>query len=132
MNYPSDVTDAQWDLIKDHFNTGNYGKSRKHSHKALVNAVFYIVKTGCQWRFLPKEFPPYSTVHSFYWRAKKKGIWEKMMRDLVEKGRLKMGRAAVPSYSLIDSQSVKTTSASQERGIDGGKKDKRPQASHRH
>jgi transposase len=51
MNYPSDVTDAQWDLIKDHFNTGNYGTSRKYSPRALVNAVFYIVKTGCQWRF---------------------------------------------------------------------------------
>lgn len=66
MNYLSDVTDAQWDLIKDHFNTGNYGKSRKHSHKALVNAVFYIVKTGCQWRFLPKEFPPYSTPYTVF------------------------------------------------------------------
>jgi len=125
MNYPSDVTDAQWDVIKDHFNTGNYGKSRKHSHRELVNAVFYIVKTGCQWRFLPKDFPPYSTVHSFYWRAKKKGIWERMMRDLVEKSRIRMGRTPDPSYSLIDSQSVKTTGKAKEKGIDGGKKDKR-------
>jgi putative transposase len=124
MSYPSDLTDRQWDLIKDHFDTGNYGKSRKYRHRDLVNAVFYLIKTGCQWRFLPQDFPPYSTVHSFYWRAKQKGIWEKMMKDLVKKSRIGMGRAPVPSYSLIDSQSVKTTGACESRGIDGGKKDK--------
>ena len=58
MNYPSDLTDIQWDLIKDHFNTVNYGKSRKHSPREVVNALFYIVKTRCQSRFLPKDFPP--------------------------------------------------------------------------
>lgn len=125
MAYPSDLTDAQWDIIKPHFDTKNYGKSRKHSQRDCVNAIFYIIKTGCQWRFLPKDFPPYSTVHSFYWRAKEKGIWEKMMRDLVEKSRMTMGRTSNPSYSLIDSQSVKTTSAAEKRGIDGGKKGKR-------
>jgi putative transposase len=130
MTYPSDVTDAQWDLIKKHFETGNYGKSRKHSHRELVNAVFYITKTGCQWRFLPRDFPPYSTVHSFYWRAKQKGIWERMMKDLVKKSRIKMGRSAEPSYSLIDSQSVKTTGKAIDRGIDGGKKDKGTQTPH--
>jgi transposase len=123
MTYPSDLTDAQWELIRAHFDTGNYGKSRKYSQRTLVNAIFYIIKTGCQWRFLPKDFPPYSTVHSFYWRAKKKGIWEKMMRGLVEKSRIHMGRNPEPSYSLIDSQSIKTTDKAEDRGIDGGKKD---------
>lgn len=122
MAYASDLTDAQWDLIKDHFDTGNYGKSRKHDQRTLVNGVFYITKTGCQWHFLPSDFPPYKTVYSFYKRAKDKGIWEKMMKDLVQKSRLKMGRTPDPSYSLIDSQSVKTTGKAQERGIDGGKK----------
>ena len=125
MNYPSDLTDTQWEMIKDHFSTGNYGKSRSHSQRDLINAVFYIIKTGCQWRMLPRDFPPYSTVHSFYWRAKKKGIWERMMKDLVQKSRLKMGRNPDPTYSLIDSQSVKTTDKAVDRGIDGGKKDKR-------
>ena len=124
MTYPSDLTDAQWEIIKPHFDTKNYGKSRKHSQRDCVNAIFYIIKTGCQWRFLPKDFPPYSTVHSFYWRAKQKGIWENMMRDLVKKCRMAIGRNTDPSNSLIDSQSVKTTSASEKRGIDGGKKDK--------
>lgn len=126
MAYPSDLTDKQWELIKEHFSTGNYGKSRKHRQKDLINGVLYVIKTGCQWRFLPKEYPPWKTVYSFYKRAKDKGIWEKMMRDLVKKSRIKMGRNPDPSYSLIDSQSAKTTDKAQERGIDGGKKGKRP------
>ena len=125
MIYSSDLTDRQWSSIQKHFSTGNYGKSRRHSQKHLVSAVFYVVKTGCQWHLLPKDYPPYKTVYSFYKRAKDKGIWDKMMRDLVKKSRLKMGRKAQPSYSLIDSQSVKTTGNAFDRGIDGGKKDKR-------
>ena len=126
MSYPSDLTDEQWEMIKNHFNTGNYGKSRRYSQRDLINAVFYITKTGCQWRMLPRDFPPYSTVHSFYWRARKKRIWKNMLADLVKKSRIKMGRNPDPSYSLIDSQSVKTTSKAVERGIDGGKKDQGP------
>ena len=57
MVYPSDLTNKRWKLIEDHFSTGNYGKSRKYSKRVLVNAVFYVIKTGCQWRFLPKEYP---------------------------------------------------------------------------
>jgi putative transposase len=125
MSYPSDLTEEQWELIKQHFDNGNYGKGRIHSQKSLVDGVLYIIKTGCQWSFLPKDFPPYKTVYSFYKRAKDKGIWERMMNDLVEKSRLKMGRTAQPSYSIIDSQSVKTTSNAVERGIDGGKKNQR-------
>ena len=125
MTYPSDLNNEQWELIKDHFSTGNYGKSRKYSQRLLVNGVFYVIKTGCQWRFLPKEYPPWKTVYSFYKRAKDRGWWEKMMRDLVQKSRIKMERKPDPSYSLIDSQSVKTTDKAQERGIDGGKKGKR-------
>ena len=122
MSYPSNLNKGQWDLIKHHFDTGKYGTVRKHDRHSLVNAVFYITKTGCQWRFLPLEYPPWKAVYSFYKRAKDKGIWEKMMKDLIEKSRIKMGQNALPTYSLIDSQSVKTTSASKNRGIDGGKK----------
>ena len=125
MIYPSDLTDEQWDLIKVHFDTGNYGKSRKHDQKTLVNAVFYVVKTGCQWRFLPKEYPYWKTVYSFYKRSKERGIWEKVMKDLVAQSRFKMGRNTLPSYSLIDSQSVKTTGKAKDKGIDGGKKGQR-------
>jgi putative transposase len=125
MGYPSDLTDKEWVLIEHHFVAGSYGKRRKHPIKILINAVFYLTKTGCQWRQLPENFPPWPTVHSFYHRAKKRGLWEKILRDLVSKSRKAMGRNGSPSYSLIDSQSVKTTGKGEARGIDGGKKNKR-------
>ena len=130
MSYPTDLSDREWELIERYFDTGNYGKSRKHSRRVLMNAVLYVIKTGCQWRFLPKDYPAWETVYSYYRRAKDKGIWEKMMNGLVEKDRIRMGRNANPSYGLIDSQSVKTVGPAKERGIDGGKKDKRQKTSH--
>ena len=78
MVYPSDLKDKEWQLIEHHFDSGNYGNRSKHKKRDLVNAVFYIVKSGCQWRMLPANFPPYSTVHSFYRRCRLKGIWERI------------------------------------------------------
>ena len=86
----------------------------KWSKRELTNAVLYLVNTGCKWRQLPHDFLPYSTVHSFYRRARINGL----------KTRINSGRKESPSYAIIDSQSVKTTLASEERGIDGGKKQK--------
>jgi transposase len=126
MSYPTDLTDTQYAIIECHFHYGKYGKTRKHSLRVMINAVFYLIKSGCQWRMLPTSFPPWSSVHSFYYRAKHKGIWQKMMDDLVKLSREKMGRNAGPTYSLIDSQSTKTTGAAEHRGIDGGKKNQRP------
>ena len=130
MRYQSDLTDDQWELIKDYFSVGKYGNRRKHLIRDLVNAIFYIIKSGCQWRMLPKDFPSFSTVFSFYSRCKARGIWEKIMDDLVKKDRLRSGRNASPSFGIIDSQSVKTTGASENRGIDGGKKNQRPKTSY--
>jgi transposase len=124
MSYPSDVTDVQWALIEGFFAVGNYGKKHKYAKRELTNAVFYVIKTGCQWRYLPKEYPPWKSVYSFYMRAKHRGIWEEIMNMLVTKDRVAMGREVHPTYSLIDSQSVKTTDKAVARGIDGGKKDK--------
>ena len=125
MGYQTDLKDGEWELIKHHFNFGKYGNRSIHDKRSLVNAVLYLVKTGCQWRMLPKDFPPYSTVHSFYRRCRVKGIWEKIMQELVKTVREKFNRSSEPTYSIIDSQSVKTTSASEKRGIDGGKKNQR-------
>ena len=119
MGYKTDLTDAQWDLIKHHFKGS---RKRKHEKRLLMNAVLYLNKTGCQWRMLPNDFPPHQTVHSFYGRARIKGIWKAIMDDLVKKARVQAKRSETPTYSIIDSQSVKTTYPSEQRGIDGGKK----------
>jgi len=119
--YPSDLTDAQWEKIAVFFPMGNKGEIHKRS---LVEAVFYLVDNDCKWRALPHDFPKWSTVKSFYYRAVETGTWEKAMQYLVKETRKKAGRNENPSYGLIDSQSVKTIYASDERGIDGGKKQK--------
>jgi putative transposase len=120
-NYPSDVTDAQWDEIEEFFPQGPNSEYHKRS---LVNAVFYLVDNGCKWRALPHDFPPWQTVWSFYRRAKINGTWSAAQNALVELTRVKSGKDPSPTYALIDSQSVKTVYASEERGIDGGKKRK--------
>jgi len=118
-NYPSDLTDEQWSQIENFFPAGN--KSEWHK-RSLVNAVLYITKTGVQWEYLPHDYPPYNTVWSFFRRARESGLWERIMDALVKKTRVKAGREESPTYGIIDSQSAKTVAASEERGIDGGKK----------
>jgi putative transposase len=132
MGYPTDLNDRQWAFIEPIFKNaaGNYGNRSKWDKRLLVNAVRYLNKTGCQWYLLPKEFPPYTTVSSFFHRAKVNGIWEKINRALVEADRVQKDRTPEPSYSYIDSQSAKTTGAAEERGYDGGKKNKGTQAAH--
>ena len=119
--YASDLTDAQWKEIEP-----LYAGLRKYvwEKRELTNAVLYFVKTGCQWRHLPHDFPPYATVHSFYRRARLSGLWDEILQHLVAKTREDAGRKAEPTYGIIDSQSVKTVVASEDRGIDGGKKRK--------
>jgi transposase len=85
-NYDSDLTDAEWEKIAEYFPLWN---SSDHHKRSLINAVFYIDKTGCQWRYLPKDYPPYGTVWSFYRRARESGLWEKIMDILVRLTRKK-------------------------------------------
>lgn len=120
-NYPSDLTDTQWGQIAEYF---PQGPNSEHHKRSLVDAVLYLVSNGCKWRSLPHDNPPYSTVHSFYRRARISGVWEKVQQAVVEKTRTAAGKAPSPSYGIVDSQSVKTIYASDERGIDGGKKQK--------
>ena len=126
--YASDLTDRQWSLIAALFPPA--GNKSKWEKRELVNAVLYLVENGCKWRNLPHDFPPHTTVSNFYYAAIRSGLWEKILAALVEKTRVNAGREAAPSYGIIDSQSVKTTGAAEERGIDGGK-NKRPKATYR-
>jgi len=124
MSYPTDLNDAQWAFLEPIFKSavGKYGNRAFWDKRVLVNAVLYLNKAGCQWNMLPKDFPPYTTVSSFYHRAKANGIWELVTKALVKADRQEKGRSSEPSYAIIYSQSTKTTGASDERGIDGGKK----------
>ena len=128
-NYPSDLSEREWEEIAEYF---PQGPNSEHHKRSLINAVLYMVDNGCKWRALPHDFPPYSTVHSFYRRARLSGLWEKVLTAVVEKTRVKAGRNSTPSYGIIDSQSVKTIYASEDRGIDGGGKKRECSPKHRY
>ena len=120
--YTSDMTDSQWEIIKEILKEESYRCIEEKREQ--VNAVLYLVKTGCQWRNLPIDFPKWKTVYSFYRRACLNGTWIKIQRALVKKVRTRAGKEAKPSYALIDSQSTKTASCNEGVGYDGGKKQK--------
>ena len=126
MGYPSDLRDQDWALIEHHFSVGKYGNRAIHGRRSLVNGILYVVKTGCQWRMLPKDFPPWKTVYGYFRRLSVLGIWERVLADLVKIKRLKSGRHEHPSLLIIDAQSVKTSGKGEQRGFDRGKKNQRP------
>ena len=126
--YETDLTDEQWEVIAPLFSNMRKYKWEK---RELVNAVLYLVKTGCQWRNLPHDFPPVFTVHSFYRRARLSGLWDRILEHLAKITRQKASLSEMPTQALIDSQCVKTTGAVEQKGFDIGKNE-RSKTANRH
>ena len=111
--YPSDLTDAQWAKLKPLLEdpVGNRhagGRPRKYTLRRVTDAVLYVVKTGCQWRQMPVDFPPWQTVYQQFRTWRLRGTWERVTKSLREQGRKAGGRSPTPTVAIIDSQSAKT------------------------
>eukprot|EP01035_Chromulina_nebulosa_P003793 gene3793-5186_t len=105
-DYPSNLSDSQWQIIKEYLKTE---RKRKHDLREILNAILYVIKTGIQWRYLPKDFPKYETVFYYFNSWKHRGVFQRMQLCIARKVRKAKGREEEPTAAIIDSQGVRQT-----------------------
>lgn len=127
--YPTDLTDARWKLIEPYVPKPRPGgRPTKYTRREVLNAILYQTRNGCVWRALPHDLPSYRIAFHYFRAWQRDGTWDKIHDALREKVRRAIGKNPKPSAAILDSQSVKTTEQGGPRGVDAGKKSRRPQA----
>jgi len=130
--YPSDLTDAQWELLKPLIPPlSPDAVSWRHERREIVNGILYVLRSGCPWRSLPRDLPAWGTVYYYFRKWQREGVWDRVLEALRLQMRTKEGRNAEPSAGVIDSQSIKTSAVrGPEKGYDAGKKNLGAQTAH--
>jgi putative transposase len=122
MDYSTDVTDKQWKFIRKMLPKKARRGRPPIDRRAIINAILYITRAGCQWRMMPKNFPNWSTVYGIFRKWTMDGTWQKIHDKLREKARIMTGKKPTPTAAIVDSQSIRTAEGGEHRGYDAGKK----------